>query len=325
MFTKLLAIAGNTFTESIRQPIYGVILLVTAGMMYACIIFAGFSLDDDDKLLKEFGLSTLLMSGLFLAAFSAAGILSGEIENKTALTVISKPVSRAVFILGKFLGLVAALSVAFYLSTIVLLLLVRHGVMQDSAKPFDLPVILFGVGGVLLAWGLAGFCNYFYAMHFSANAVLFSLVTLTVALVLVSWIDVDWAVQPFGKDVLRANLLTGVLLVFLVVVMITAVAVAASTRSGQVITLLTCLGVLLVGLMSDYFFGSATVDDSGSVVLAALYRIVPNTGFFWVADAVSFDQEVSRRYVGLAAMYSALYTTAALLIGLALFRRREVG
>jgi ABC-2 type transport system permease protein len=113
MFTKFLAIAHNTFTETIRQPVYGLILLVTAGMMYSCIAFAGFSLDDDDKLLKEFGLSTLLMGGLFLAAFSAAGILAGEIENKTVLTVISKPIGRALFILGKFLGLVAALTIAF--------------------------------------------------------------------------------------------------------------------------------------------------------------------------------------------------------------------
>ena len=325
MFTKFLAIAGNTFTETIRQPVYGLILLVTAGMIYSCMAFAGFSMDDDDKLLREFGLSTLLMGGLFLAAFSAAGILAGEIENKTVLTVISKPIGRALFILGKFVGLVAALSIAFYLSTIVLLLLVRHGVMQDSAKPYDLPVILFGLGGVFLAVLIAGFCNYFYGMQFCSTAVLLAVVSMTLALALVCLINVEWEIQPFGKGVLRPSLLAGVALVFMVVVMITAVAVAASTRLGQVMTVLTCLIVLLLGLTSDYFFGSAAQDPASSPVAAALYRVIPNTGFFWAGDVVSAKLSFSWSYLGLAAAYSSLYTLAALLIGLALFHRREVG
>ena len=325
MFTKFLAIAQNTFTETIRQPVYGLILLVTAGMMYSCIAFAGFSLDDDDKLLKEFGLSTLLMGGLFLAAFSAAGILAGEIENKTVLTVISKPIGRALFILGKFLGLVAALTIAFYLSTIVLLLLVRHGVMQDSSKPYDLPVILFGLGGVALAILIAAFCNFFYGTQFCSTAVILAVVTMTLALALVCLINVKWEVQLFGKGVLRSDLLAGVALVFMVVVMITAVAVAASTRVGQVMTVLTCLIVLLLGLTSDYFFGSATREATGSTVAAVLHRIIPNTGFFWAGDIVSSKLAFSWSYLGLAAAYSGLYTLAALLVGLALFHRREVG
>jgi ABC-2 type transport system permease protein len=325
MFTKFLAIARNTFTETIRQPVYGLILLVIAGMLYFCIALAAFTMDDDNKLLREFGLSTLLMGGLFLAAFSASGILAGEIENKTVLTVISKPIGRAVFILGKFMGLVAALTAAFYLSTIVLLLLVRHGVMQESSKPYDLPVILFGLGGVLLALLIAGFCNYFYGMNFGSTAVLLAVVTMTIALVLVCLINVKWEIQPFGKGVLLPSLLGGVALVFMVVLMITAVAVAASTRLGQVMNLLVCLIVLMLGLTSDYLFGASAQGAGGSRLAAALYRVIPNTGLFWAGDAVSAKLTFSWGYLGMAAAYAGLYTLAALLVGMALFHRREVG
>ena len=97
MFTRFLGIAGNSLTETIRQPIYGILLLVTAFLLVLNLSLAGYTFDDDNKLLKDLSLSTLLLCGLFLAAFSAAGVLSREIENKTVLTVVSKPVGRPVF------------------------------------------------------------------------------------------------------------------------------------------------------------------------------------------------------------------------------------
>ena len=114
MVQRFLALANNTFVETVRQPIYAVLLLATAAMLVLNVSLAGFTLEDDDKLLLDLGLSTLMLSGLFLSAFSATGVLTREIENKTVLTVISKPVGRPLFILGKFAGLLAALLLAFY-------------------------------------------------------------------------------------------------------------------------------------------------------------------------------------------------------------------
>ena len=130
MFQRFYTVAFITFVETIRQPIYSVILLVTALLLILNVSLAGYTFEDDDKLLLDLGLSTLLLSGLFLSAFSAAGVLSREIENKTVLTVISKPISRPLFILGKFAGLMAALVVAFYLSFLVFLLAQRQSPHQ---------------------------------------------------------------------------------------------------------------------------------------------------------------------------------------------------
>ena len=76
MLQRLYSVAMNAFVETIRQPIYGVILLGTTILLILNVSLAAFTFEDDDKLLLDLGLSTLLLSGLFVAAFSAAGILS---------------------------------------------------------------------------------------------------------------------------------------------------------------------------------------------------------------------------------------------------------
>ena len=73
-----------------------------------------------------------------------SGVLTREIDNKTVLTVISKPVSRPLFIVGKFLGLAAGLAVAFFMSAVLFFLSVRHSVMSTASDKYDMPVLLFG-------------------------------------------------------------------------------------------------------------------------------------------------------------------------------------
>ena len=322
MPVKLWGIAGNSFTETVRQPIYGVILLVTTGLLILNVGISGYTLDDDNKLLKDLGLSTLLMSDLFLAAFSAAGILSREIENKTVLTVVSKPVSRPLFLVAKFLGLSGALLLAFYLSTIVFLLTMRHKVMERASDEYDLPVILFGFGAVLACVLVAAFCNYLYDMHFASTAIALALPLMSLALALVALIGPHWEIQPFGQDFMDGQLIGACLLVFAMLLILTAVAVAVSTRFGEVATLTICTAVLLGGLVSDTLFGQYRETY---LVAKVAYWLAPNLAFLWVTDALTQQNDITLRYVGTAFGYSILLVVAYLSIGVAAFQKREVG
>ncbi len=322
MLTRFFAIAANAFVETIRQPIYGVILLVTALLFILNVGLAAFTLEDDDKLLLDLGLCTLLLSGLFLSAFSAAGILTREIDNKTVLTVVSKPVSRPLLIAGKFAGLAAALAVAFYLCTLMFLLAQRHGVLQMSADPWDLPVIVFGFGAAFLAIGIAAFCNYFYGTEFASTAVGLAVLLLTIGVLLTGFWGRTWERQAYGGELVNVNLYYGAFLILLAVMVLAAVALAASTRLGQVMTLLVCVLVTMLGLVSDYAFGQRADD---SAVAKGLYHLVPNLGLYWVVDAASANVGIPLRYVGMATAYTALVVLAILMIAIALFQRREVG
>jgi hypothetical protein len=273
MFSRLYHIAANTFLETIRQPIYGVVLLATALLMILNIALAGFTLEDDDKLLLDLGLSTLLLSGLFLSVFSATGVLTREIENKTVLTVVSKPVSRPVFIAGKYVGVLGALVVALYLCFLVFLLTMRHRVLQMSSDPWDGPVLAFGFGGLVLALAVAAFCNYFYGSEFASTSLALAVPLLTLAVLLTGFWDKTWNLQPYGKAILVPELFYAAFLVMLAVMVLAAVALAASTRLGQVMTLLVCVLIAMLGLVADFALGQHGED---SLVARTLYHVVPN-------------------------------------------------
>lgn len=325
MLVKLYTVAANTFLETVRQPIYGVILLATIILMVLNVSLAAFTLENDNKLLLDLGLSTLLLSGLFLAAFSAAGVLSREIENKTVLTVIAKPISRPLFLVGKFTGLAGALITQFYLNTLVFVLTVRHGVLDYATKPWDAPVLTFGIGAVLAALVVAAFCNYVYGLDFPSTAIGVLAPLLTVAVLLVGKFGKQWEAIPFASDFVGGQVLIAAFLVMLIVLVMTAVAVAASTRFGQMATLLICTVVLGLGIVADYALGR---HAQSSHVAGALYHVFPNVGPFWIIDGLHAGTEgtaVPLSYVGYATGYALLLTVAILCLAVASFQRRELG
>ncbi len=325
MIQRLYTVALNTFVETIRQPIYGVILMGTFALLVLNVSLAAFTLDDDDKLLLDLGLSTLLLSGLFLSAFSASEVLHREIEDKTVLTVISKPVSRPLFILGKFFGLLGALLVAYYLTFLVFVLAQRHGVMQNTSDPWDAPVLVFGVGSLVLSLCLAAFANFFYGKDFPTTWIATLAPMLTAGVLLVAKLDEQWEVIPFGSNSVGGQVLIAAYLVLLMVVVTTAVALAAATRFGQLMTLVICLAVLGVGVVDDYALGQ---HQETSLAAKIAYRALPNMGPFWVIDGLYAESEatmITLRYVVYVTCYAALLTTGILSIAVAAFQKREVG
>lgn len=328
--TRLFAIARNAFIETIRQPIYGVLILVTFAVLLLNVPLAGWTMGTgagdfdvtDQQMLLSLGLSTLLVSGLFIAAFSAAGTLAREIEDRTILTVVSKPISRATVVIGKYLGVSGALALAFYLSGLVFLMTVRHGVMTSVSDPYDMPVIVMGLVAFALSLGMALFCNYFFGLNFAASGLLFGAILLSLALGGIAFVGKGWKVVGLDKGLPHvADLLSGMSLMLLAVLVFAAVAVAASTRLGQAMTLLICIAVFLIGSMSEYLFGRL----AGVNPLAKLaYVLVPNLAIFYSLDAVTQGQIVPLDYIGLAAAYALCYIVALLALGMLLFQRREL-
>ena len=187
MFQQVYAISKNTFTEAIRQPIYVVLILVFSLWLIVNTFLSAYTLDDDNRMLVDMGLCLLLLAGLFFATFTATGSLSTEIENRTVLTIISKPVSRPLFVFGKYVGVMAAIMLATYILSIVFLLTLRHKVMQSAADEWDFPVSIFGFGALALSMIIATAGNYMYRWVFPSTftIALGSLITFAYLMVLV--------------------------------------------------------------------------------------------------------------------------------------------
>jgi ABC-type transport system involved in multi-copper enzyme maturation permease subunit len=187
--SRFLAVTRNTFLQTLRQPIYGLIVLATLGSLALAPSITGWTLDDDNKLLRDLGLSTLLIQGLFLAAFSAAGVISKEIEDKTVLTVAAKPVGRATFIAGKYCGVLLALCVAHYMAMLALTLTLRHGVLQTSAESSDVTVLIAGPGVMLLVMIIAGVLNYVFDWKFLSTTIVMGLLALSLSTFVLLFVD----------------------------------------------------------------------------------------------------------------------------------------
>jgi len=355
MFRQLLSITRNTFIESIRQPVFVVLLLAGILILVLSPALAAYTLDNDNKMLVDMCLSMIFVLCLLIAAFTATGVLSSEIENKTVLTVVSKPVARPVFVVGKYLGVAGAIAVAFFILSLVFLFTRRHGVMQTASDHFDGPILLFGSLALLGALGVATVGNYMYRWVFSSTFVTTLTVTITVAALLAFSLNKGWAIQSPLHDFSEhgagmGQIVIGLLLIFEAVLMLTAVAIAASTRLGQIMTLVVCLGVFVIGLISNSFSqlvdhrlnlpnGIGVVQSLGAVLTAdtalhlklfytlakLLYVALPNLQFLWPADALADDNPFSGIHVATVTAYAALYTTVVLCLAVVLFQRREVG
>ncbi len=330
---RFWAICKNTFVQTIRQPIFSILVLVTFGILIMSLAVVGWTVESkyrtyDQKMLENLGLSTLLVSGLLIAAFSASNALSREIEDKTALTVISKPISRATFVLGKFAGVWAAVTAAFYLNAIAFLMTVRHGVVPARIDPYDWPVIVLGISALALAMLIAMAGNYFFKWAFASAAVWSVLILFTLAMAVLSFVGKEWSIVPLGYDTpenvaIHFPLLMGIVLILMAVTIFVAVAVTASTRLGQVMTLLICCAVFVIGAMHPYLFGYWTKE--GYLAARVAGAITPNLTYFFAVDALmKKEPNIPIGYVASAGGYCALYVGGLLAMGMALFQRRQL-
>jgi ABC-type transport system involved in multi-copper enzyme maturation permease subunit len=324
----IFSIARNAFLEAIRQPIFIVLVLVGLLAMVCNVNLAAFTMGEDEKLLVDLGLSTLLIVGLLLAAFTASSVLSKEIENKTVLTVVSKPVTRAAVIVGKFLGVAGALAVGYYILTLSFLLAVRHKPQMGygHGEIYDGPVVTFSLLFGLLALLTAGLLNYLYRRPFPSTLTACLAAMLTIAVGICSILARDWWLQSPLTD-FNPQIMYAVGMVFLAILVLSAAAIAASTRVNQVITLLICCGVFLFGLVSEFFLGRSLAEGESPLtrLLAPLYVAVPNLQVFWAADALSQGHAITPEYFASVAAYAAVLITALLSLAVLLFQRRDVG
>lgn len=321
MFTKLITIAKNTFIETIRQPIYSILLFVTVFIFILSPSITMYSIDDDNKLLRELGLSTLFLSGLFISIFASIGSITEEIDTKTIMTVLSKPVPRIIFVLGKFFGIAASVGLAFYIATITMLLTFRHGVMETASDEFDLTVLTVAavvlIGGILIT----AIFNYTYDWSFTATAVCTVSILATLGFATLLFIDRNWQFNPENNGIKMFDVYSSVLL-FLAVLLIISIAIMFSTRFNIVLTLLLCIAVFMLGLVSDYLFGRYA---DVSTIAKVCRVIIPNLQVFWISDAIYEGSKVTVGYIGKAALYSLCYSGGIICVASALFQGRQVG
>ncbi len=264
MVSRFLALVRNSFAEIIRQPIYGILIAMGMVMIAFSPIITMFTMMEDVKLMVDMGLGTIFMVGIVLAVLSATQVISREIESKTAGAVISKPVGRVVFLIGKFVGVSLAMGMASMIFIVILLMSLRMGVPMTVNYTLDWPVFMGELIPFVVAVFLGLYTNYFYRWSFTATAVRVAGVLYPLSLVALIFVNKHWHFTWIAMGFVTNNafqVFLAAVLVALGVWLISAVAVAASTRVDVVPNVLICLAVFFTGMVSHYLFGW-TVDDA---------------------------------------------------------------
>src|SRR5258708_6544058 len=102
------AVALAAFREGIRQPMFWLIMAFALGAMLFSPFLPYFTFGEDWKMVQEIGYDIIMLSAVLFAVLAASMSITEEIEGRTAITVMSKPVSRRQSLLGKYIGMLLA-------------------------------------------------------------------------------------------------------------------------------------------------------------------------------------------------------------------------
>lgn len=122
---RILAIATNVFREVVRDRILYIIGFYAMMLAAAIRLLPEVAATTEDKIFLDFGLAAMSVLGLIVAVFVGTGLVNKEIEKRTVLVLIAKPISRVEFITGKHLGLSAVLAVLVAAMTAINLALLQ--------------------------------------------------------------------------------------------------------------------------------------------------------------------------------------------------------
>ncbi|MDD5697596.1 MAG: hypothetical protein PHH77_03170 [Victivallaceae bacterium] len=307
-------IAKNTFTESVREPIFFILLITALVLIGHFPSMTLFVFGDQIKLVVDSSMATVLLFGLFVAVMSSSHTVTREMHNGTVLLLMSKPVYRWTFILAKIAGIVFTVLVFVFLcnvGSIISLYIARDQFRLDMGAYY----IYFAI--------LIASCIFGTVMNFMYSRSFASCTTLAVWIMLPVYCAVCLVFKEHPGILLRSYMYALVLLFFSVSTM-AAITVVFATRLEMVANLTVCSMIFFLGLISSYLF----LRDTGSAVLNSIcrifYAILPNWQFFWLADALATYQPIPASYLLWAGIYVILYVSLCTVWAVVVFQSREI-
>jgi hypothetical protein len=301
------AIALATFRECWRQPMFWLLTIIATFFIGFMMVVPFFTFGEDYKMYKnlvfDFGMVFPAIFGVLAASIS----IHDEIEGKTAITVMSKPVNRRQFLIGKYLGTLMGC--------------------------WAMVLIL----GWMLTWGL-----YIKPFFDPLDDVIDTMPTETVQLINLELGKLVPTAEgtEFGKGVstwVGETLAhhVGIVLTFGQVMVLLSICVALATRVTFVVNLVICLFVFIIGHLAPVLVKetSQLAQEAPALKLvsfiAQLFNVVfPALDYFNIGPAIIRESDVPMRdfaiYVGTVYGYAILYSCIGLIIGLLMFEDRDL-
>ena len=297
------AVALAAFRESLRQPMFWLLFFLALFLMWLMPLLPYFTLGEDLKMVKELGYDLIMLFAVIFAVIAASASISEEIEGRTAVTLMSKPVSRRQFLLGKFLGI--------FMSAAVVVTLLGWSMVWMFLFKENLDPPIGGQQNQVAdpAWVTQFLADYVPrgdATTFVRGAGL--------------WFDDSAAVLP------------GLVIVSGQVMILLAIAVALATRLPMIVNIPVCLVFYFLGHLTPILI-SVSRGRGGAFRLVEFMAqvfdtILPGLEHFSLGAVIVRDAPLPAGqfalYTGEVSLYALLYTAIALLFGLILFEDRDL-
>ena len=309
VLTRIFAIAFNTYREAVRaRLLLGVFALSLATCAYSLVI-AALSLGNEARVVADLGALSLSLYGVVVAIVLGSTSLYRELEYKTIFPILSRPIRRWEYLIGKYLGAVLTVFVFIAVEGAAVLAMLATETGQATWKVTALG--LGGVGALGLVWWRA-----------PTQARIFVVIPWAMLMAVVAWLLSSTA--PVERQVVTASAVLGICEVAIVA----AVATLFASFSSPFLTAAFTSMVFVIGRSADTLghipkrvFGSA-VSGIGRV----LARIVPNLHVYVPPRPLLLGEVAGQPvwgYVGWAALHAVFYATLLLVAGALAFQRRD--
>ena len=136
-------VAVNVFRESVRDKVLYNLVLFAIVLIGASYLLGQLTAGQDIKIIKDLGLASMSLFGLFIAVFIGIGLVSKDVERRSIFSLLSKPIHRYQLVLGKYLGLALTLAVNVGMMTVALyalLIFLSWGAPPQADRVWDAPV-----------------------------------------------------------------------------------------------------------------------------------------------------------------------------------------
>ena len=314
------AVAYAAFREACRQPLFWLIVAGGTALIWISASVPYFTFGDDYKMMKQIGFDIIMLSAALFGVLAASMSISEEIEGRTAVTLMSKPVNRRQFLIGKYLGIVmSCLIMSLILSWTLNFALRWHrefdpiNYAADPTDPFSAPAD-----------------KLVDPMTFQAQKTVVPLFEKPVPSA--PGKSLARGCGLWFSDTVAHNL--GVLLGFGQVMILVAIACALATRLSFIVNLVICLLIYIVGHLAPVLIKvtEAGGGDAAMGLVGFLGRLfdvlLPALEFYNMGPAIIRETPLDLwqfgGYVLTVLGYSVIYTAIALIVGLLLFEDRDL-
>jgi hypothetical protein len=347
---RIIAIGRNTLTEAVRQKVLSVLLIFALVLVGSSVLIsqiatpgldaAGLS-DDQIKFVKDAGCGSIELFGFAIALLSTAQLIPQELHNRTIYTILAKPVRRAEFLLGKFLGVVLLVTLAVALmSTAFALSLywqeLRALAYADSVYRNSIPKLEEAVD---LVHRYEAEAAQVQARGGDSAAQVGEIRALNdkYRQEQPQWENYKRVIDEYEQDVRHIKdqvrdpqLIEAVLLILAKLLMTTGIALLISTfATSSIFTIVTTFMIYLIGHMESiardvWLQRGAEVNIWQSGLAGLLSLLVPDMNSFSIIDEILSGNHVPWSHTLNLLGYANVYLIVLLALSVVVFDHREI-